>query len=80
MVTEAQIQGLGTFAHRGFTLEHDGAMAVFLLHEGKQVARFIQTGATPESLQEECALHLAKCHGWTGCLWSRNEGGDAYRK
>ena len=72
MTTQAQIQGLGEFARYGFTLEHDGAMAVFLLHEGELVARFSQLGATPESLQAECALHLVKRHGWSGCLWSRN--------
>ena len=45
MTTETQVRGLGEFAHRGFTLEHDGAMTVFLLHEGELVARFSQTGA-----------------------------------
>ena len=69
MTTEAQVQGLGQFGQRGFTLEHDGAMTLFLLHEGKLVARFSQIGATEESLQEACALHLAKYHGWDGCLW-----------
>lgn len=73
MTTEAQIRGLGEFGRRGFTLEHDGAMAVFLLHEGELVGRFYQTGATEESLQGECARHLVKCHGWNGCLWSRKE-------
>ena len=58
MVTKVQIQGLGEFARQGFTLEHDGAMAVFLLHEGELVGRFSQTGATEESLQAECARHL----------------------
>ena len=68
MTTEVQIQGLGEFARRGFTLELDGAIAVFLLHEGEPVARFSQTGATEESLQEECAKHLVMKHGWDGCL------------
>jgi len=72
MVSQAQIQGLGEFfARRGFTLEHDGAMAVFLLHEGELVARFSQTGVTPDSLQSECARHLVIKHGWDGCLWQR---------
>jgi len=69
MTTEVQVQGLGTFARWGFTLEHDGAL--FLLHEGELVARFSQTGATEESLQAECARHLVIKHGWEGCLWSR---------
>ncbi|KKM21880.1 hypothetical protein LCGC14_1630910, partial [marine sediment metagenome] len=30
MVTETQILGLGEFTHWSFTLEHDGAMTVFL--------------------------------------------------
>ncbi|MBA7707095.1 hypothetical protein ES703_115960 [subsurface metagenome] len=71
MTTQAQIQGLGEFGRRGFTIEHDGAMAVFLLHEGELVGRFYQIGVTGESLQGECARHLVKYHGWNGCLWSR---------
>jgi len=73
MTTQVQIQGLGLFANFGFTLEHDGAIAVFLLHKGELVGRFSQTGATEESLQGECARHLAMRHGWSGCLWSRKE-------
>ena len=71
MTTEVQVSGLGEFARRGFTLEHEGAMAVFLFHEGKLVSRFYQTGATEKSLQSECAKHLVMKHGWDGCLWSR---------
>ena len=63
MTTEAQIQGLGEFARWGFTLEPDGAMSIFLLHEGELVGRFSQTGATEESLQAECANHLVMKHG-----------------
>ncbi len=73
MPTQVQIQGLGQFARQAFTLEHDGSMAVFLLHEGELIGRFSQTGATEKSLQKECALHLVKHHGWDGCLWSRKE-------
>ena len=73
MVTEAQVQGLGEFAFRGFTLEHDGDMALFLLHEGERVATFSQVGATGGSLQHECAKHLVMKHGWEGCIWSRKE-------
>lgn len=70
MTTQAQIQGLGEFTRWGFTLEHDGAMALFLLHEGELVGRFSQTGATEKSIQMQCALHLAKCHGpITRCRW-----------
>lgn len=74
MTTEVQVQGLGQFANFGFTLEHDGAMSVFLLHEGELVGRFSQTGATETSLQEECANHLVIKHGWDVCLWTRKEG------
>lgn len=73
MTTGAQTQGLGTFANFGFTLQHDGAMALFLLHEGECIARYSQTGATEESLQKECANHLVIKHGWDGCIWSKEE-------
>ena len=69
MVTEAQVQGLGEFARWGFTLEHPDDHVLVLTHEKEMVARFSQTGATPESLQEECAKHLVMKHGWDGCLW-----------
>ena len=74
MTTKVQIEGLGQFAHFGFTLELEGALTVVLLHEGKPVGRFSQTGATEESLQAECALHLATKHGWDGCMWEANHG------
>ncbi len=73
MTTEAQIQGLGQFARWGFTLEHPDDHILLLLHEGETVSRFSQTGASEKSLQRECALHLVKCHGWSGCLWSRKK-------
>lgn len=69
MATEAQVEGLGQFALRGFTLEHDGSTAVLLLHEGETVARFSQAGATEESIQAECAKHLVIKHGWEGRVW-----------
>ena len=69
MTTEAQVQGLGEFGRRGFTLEHLGCEVVVLLHEGEMVGRFYQTGATEESLQAECSKHLVMKHGWDGCLW-----------
>ena len=72
MTTEAQIQGLGEFARWGFTLYYADDHVVALLHEGRSIALFSQTGATEESIQAECALHLVKRHGWSGCLWSRN--------
>jgi len=77
MTTKVQVEGLGQFAQHGFTLEHDGAIAVFLLHEGELVARFSQTGATEESLQAECARHLFMKHGWSGCLWERRRTNDS---
>lgn len=73
MTTEAQRQGLGEYVRMGFTLQHDGSMAVFLLHEGELVGRFYQIGVTGESLQAECARHLALCHHWDGCLWSKKK-------
>jgi len=73
MATEAQVQGLGLFAQWGFTLEHPDDHIVELRHQGELIARFSQTGATEKSIQRECALHLTKCHGWEGRLWSRKE-------
>jgi len=73
MTTQAQVQGLGTFVNFGFTLEHDGAMTVFLLHENEIIGRFSQTGATEESIQAECANHLVMKHGWDGCLWKEKK-------
>ena len=71
MVTKVQVQGLGEFARYGFTLEHPDDHVLYLMHQGERVAVFSQTGATEESLQVECARHLAMKHGWDGCLWSR---------
>ena len=58
MPTQAQVQGLGEFARQGFTLEHPDDHVVLLMHEGELVSRFSQTGATEQSIQEECARHL----------------------
>ncbi|MBA7553653.1 hypothetical protein ES705_46247 [subsurface metagenome] len=58
MTKQAQIQGLGKFSRRGFALEHPDDHIVELRHEGKLVARFSQLGATPESIQAECARYL----------------------
>lgn len=73
MTTQAQTQGLGEFACRGFTLEHPDDHVLQLLHEGELVARFSQTGATEESLQAECAKHLVMEHGWDSCLWQKEK-------
>jgi len=66
MTTEAQRQGLGTFVNFEFTLEHPDDDFLFLMHEGKRIAIFSQTGATEGSLQDECAKHLVFKHGWAG--------------
>ena len=73
MTTEAINQGLGQFIHWGFTLYHPDDHVVALLHEGRSIALFSQTGATAESLQAECANHLALCHQWNGCLWKQED-------
>lgn len=73
MTTEAQAQGLGEFVRWGFTLVHPDDHILVLLHDGELVARFSQLGAIGESLQAECAQHLAMKHGWDGCLWERKE-------
>ena len=64
MTTQAQVQGLGEFSRRGFTLEHRCDDRLDLMHQGELVASFIQTGATEESLQAECSKHLVIKHGW----------------
>ena len=63
MTTQFQVQGLGEFADRGFTLEHPDDHIVEMHHQGEIVARFSQTGATQQSLQAECAKHLVMKHG-----------------
>lgn len=73
MLTEAQLRGLGIFARYGFTLEHPDDHVLTLLHEGESVATFSQTGATEESIQAECAKHLAIRHGWDGALWQKTK-------
>jgi len=62
MVTQAQIQGLGQFAHCGFTLEYPDDHVLFLMHEDERISIFSQYGATSVSLQEECARHLSESH------------------
>lgn len=63
MATTADIEALGEFTGRGFSLEEDGDDIVFLMHEGQPIARFSQRGATPHSFQSEAALHLTVEHG-----------------
>jgi hypothetical protein len=57
-----EAQPLGEFARRGFTLKHPDSHVVELHHEDEVVASFSQLGATKESLQAECARHLAEKH------------------
>jgi|GEM_PF-1261275 len=72
MTTQAYA-GLGIFCQRAFTLEHPDDHVLLLLHEGELVARFSQLGATEQSIQAECARHLALHHHWEGVLWSRSK-------
>lgn len=58
MTTQTEVQGLGEFARFGFTLVYPDDHVVELHHDGEFVARFSHLGATPQSLQEECARHL----------------------
>jgi len=62
MTTQAQVQGLGEFADRGFTLKHPDGHVLLLIHEGEQIAVFSETRATQKGLQRECARHLAEKH------------------
>ena len=45
---------------QGFSLCHTDDHVVLLMHEGEQVAVFSQTGATRESIEEECEKHLSE--------------------
>jgi len=76
MTTQAQVQGLGSFVRWAFTLEHPDDHVIVLKHENQKVAIFSQTGVTPDSLQRECARHLALHHHWSGCLWQRKEANN----
>lgn len=66
MSTRAQEEALGEYVQKGFTLENDGDEVIHLIHEGERVASFSQTGATKESLRDECCLHLVMKHGQAG--------------
>jgi len=77
MVTKARVLGLGLFAQYGFTMERPDDHLLLLLHEGEMVSRFSQLGATEETIQAECARHLATHHGWDGCLWQRGANGGS---
>jgi hypothetical protein len=56
---------LGSFCHLGFVLEAPDDHALFLFHEDDRIAVFSQTGATPESLRNECSKHLVVNHSST---------------
>jgi hypothetical protein len=68
--TKLNSEVLGQFADRGFSLSMPDDHIIVLLHEERSIAIFSQAGATPSSLQQECARHLAVKHGWDGCLWA----------
>ena len=55
--TESQ-EVLGRFYHLGFRLEAPDDHILVLLFKNKPVAVFSQTGATPRSIQNECASRL----------------------
>jgi len=73
MTTRHQSQGLGEFAAHGFTLEHPDDHILLLMHQGEVLGMFSQTGATAESIQDECAEHLVTKHGWN----KKNEAQEA---
>ena len=52
MSDRTDIEALGDFAQKGFTLEHDGDHIVYLMHQGESIARFSQTGASSRELPE----------------------------
>ena len=73
---QAQIPFLSEYVRWDFTLVHSDDHVVELYHQSKLVARFNQLGATKESLQVECARHLAIEHGCNGCIESTSKATD----
>lgn len=69
MVVNVTREVLGIYAERGFDLSEPDDHFLVLSHQGAEVVRFLQSGATQESIQAECARHLALRHGWDGCLY-----------
>ena len=53
---------LGNFSQLSFVLEAPDDDVLFLFHEDDRIAVFSQTGATPESLRNECSKHLLVEH------------------
>lgn len=53
---------LGNLGNLGFVLEAPDDHVLFLFHENDRIAVFSQTGATPESLRNECSKHLLVNH------------------
>jgi hypothetical protein len=51
---------LGQYADQGFNVEEPDDEILVLNHEGSLVGRFIQSRTTKETLQDECAKHLAQ--------------------
>jgi hypothetical protein len=50
---------LGTYADQGFSAEEPDDHILILNHEGALVGRFLQTGATKDSIWLQCEIHLA---------------------
>lgn len=73
MVKDRTREVLGTFAGYGFDLYEPDDDILVLSHEGALVARFLQTRTTQESIQAECARHLALRHKWDGCIYERKK-------
>lgn len=73
---QAQIPFLSEYVRWDFTLVHPDDHVVELYHQSELVARFSQLGTTKESLQVECARHLAIEHGCNGCIESTSKATD----
>ena len=56
---------LGSYSGLGFTLRVPDDHFLLLFHEDERIAIFSQTGATRESLWNQCAGHLLAHHSST---------------
>jgi len=65
-MAKEEIPELGEYASRSFRLEYLDDHMVALYHDDEELGAFSQMGATVESIQSECARHLADKHGGKG--------------
>jgi hypothetical protein len=50
---------LGSYADQGFSIQEPDDHILILNHQGALVGRFMQDGATKDSIWLQCEIHLA---------------------